>query len=200
MCKQKFLDQLRKRLSGLPEKDLEEHLAFYGEMIDDRMEEGCTEEEAVRNLGSAEEIAAQILAETPLSRIAKERIKSNRHLKAWEIVLLILGSPIWFSLMVAAASVIFAFYAVLWSLIASVWAVFASVAACSVIVIPSGIPYLFGSGAITGAAILGAGLICAGMAIFLFFGCICATKGMISLTRKILLGVKRMILKKEELS
>ena len=47
MGKQEFLAQLRKGLQGLPQEDIEERLTFYSEMIDDRMEEGLSEEEAV---------------------------------------------------------------------------------------------------------------------------------------------------------
>ena len=47
MSKQEFLAQLRKGLSGLPKEDLEERLTFYSEMIDDRIDDGMAEEEAV---------------------------------------------------------------------------------------------------------------------------------------------------------
>ncbi|MBR5538496.1 MAG: hypothetical protein IKU61_01205 [Clostridia bacterium] len=47
MNKQEFLEELRKGLSGLPKEDVRERLNFYGEIIDDRIEEGLTEEEAV---------------------------------------------------------------------------------------------------------------------------------------------------------
>ena len=43
MNKQEFIALLRKGLSGLPQKELEERLTFYSEMIDDRIEEGLTE-------------------------------------------------------------------------------------------------------------------------------------------------------------
>lgn len=42
MNKQEFLTELRAKLSGLPTYDVEERLSFYGEMIDDRTEEGVT--------------------------------------------------------------------------------------------------------------------------------------------------------------
>ena len=35
MSKQEFLVQLRKGLSGFPQDDIEEHVTFYSEMIDD---------------------------------------------------------------------------------------------------------------------------------------------------------------------
>lgn len=65
MNKQDFLLQLQKGLSGLPREDAEERLTFYSEMIDDRVEEGRSEEEAVGELGEADALAAQIIADTP---------------------------------------------------------------------------------------------------------------------------------------
>ena len=97
MNKQEFLEQLRKGLSGLPQNDIEEGLTFYSEMIDDRMDEGLSEEEAVSAIGSVDEIVKQVVADIPLAKIAKESIKPKRRLSAGEIVLLALGSPIWFS-------------------------------------------------------------------------------------------------------
>ena len=94
MNKSEFLGTLRKGLHGLPQNDIEERLAFYGEMIDDRIEEGLSEDEAVSAVGDVNEIAAQTVAETPFAKIAKERIRPKRRLKAWEIVLIALGSPI----------------------------------------------------------------------------------------------------------
>ena len=52
MNKSEFLGALRKGLHGLPQDDIEERLAFYGEMIDDRTEEGLSEEEAVSAVGA----------------------------------------------------------------------------------------------------------------------------------------------------
>lgn len=59
MNKQEFLAELQKGLSGLPQEDRDERLTFYGEMLDDRMEEGLSEEEAVAAVGSVEEIVRQ---------------------------------------------------------------------------------------------------------------------------------------------
>ena len=55
MNKQEFVERLRKGLSGLPQDDIEERLTFYSEMIDDRMEEGLSEEEAVGEIGSVDD-------------------------------------------------------------------------------------------------------------------------------------------------
>ena len=77
MRKQEYLEALQNGLHGLPEQDLQERLTFYGEMIDDRMEEGLTEEEAVNAIGPVDEVVSEIVAETPLTRIVKEKIKPN---------------------------------------------------------------------------------------------------------------------------
>lgn len=73
MNKEQFLQAVRRRLAGLPDKDVEGALAYYREMIEDRMEDGLSEEEAVAALGSAEDIAAQILMELPLPTLVKAR-------------------------------------------------------------------------------------------------------------------------------
>ena len=98
--------RLSKGLSGLPREDREERLSFYSEMIDDRIEEGLSEEEAVSAVGKIEDIVSQVIADTPLTKLAKERIKSNRRLEGWEILLLILGFPVWLPLLVAFFAVI----------------------------------------------------------------------------------------------
>ena len=101
MNKETFLAGLRQQLAGLPLEEREERLDFYGEMLDDRLEDGLTEEEAVESLGTPDEVAAQVLAEIPMAMILREKVRPKRRMKAWETVLLILGSPIWLSLLVA---------------------------------------------------------------------------------------------------
>ena len=123
MNKADFLAAIRKKLSGLPKKEAEERLNFYSEMIDDRTEEGLSEDEATAAIGSVDVIAAGILAEVATEkREGREKIppKSRQRL---ENVLLVLGAPVWFTLLVAALACVFSAYAVIWSLIAVLWAV-----------------------------------------------------------------------------
>ncbi len=178
MTKLQFLISLNDKLSSLPKEEAEERLRFYSEMIEDRMEEGLSEEDAVAAVGSVDEIAAEILP----PRKAKEK----RRLKTWEIVLLVVGSPIWFSLLIAAFAVALSLYVTLWSLIISLWAVFGTLAGCSLGGLAAGIAFSLGSNTMTGIALIGAGCVCAGLAIFLFFGCKAATSGTILLTKKLI--------------
>ena len=198
MDKQAFLTALRSGLSGLPQDDIEERLTFYGEMIDDRMEEGLSEEEAVAAIGEVSEIVRQAVADTPLAKIAKERIRPKRRLKTWEIVLLALGSPIWLSLAIAAAAVLFVVIVSLWSVILSLWAVFASLTVSAVAAVPTGAFFAVGGHGAAGLAMLSAGLVCAGLTILLFFGCMGAMKGILRLTKKITLWTKDRFIKKED--
>ena len=198
MNKAEFIFALYEKLPSVPYKELEERLAFYIEMIDDRMEDGLSEEEAVAAIGTVEEIAAQILADIPIIKLAKETYKPKTHLKAWEIILLILGSPVWFSLLIAAFAVVLSLYATLWSVLISLWAVFVSLAACALAGIVAGSGFIVIGYGLTGIAMIGAGIFCVGLTVFLFWGCNAATKGILSLTKKIALGMKHRLMKKEE--
>lgn len=198
MDKQEFLARLRQGLSGLPQSDVEERLSFYEEMIDDRMEEGLSEEAAVAEIGPVQEIIDQIVAETPLTKLVKEKIKPKHALRAWEIVLLVLGSPIWLSLLVAALAVVLSFYGVIWSVILSLWAVEAALALSAVGGVVLGAVLSCQGNALPVLAVIGAGLACAGLSIFLFFGCKEVTRGILSLTGKLVLGVKNCFVKREE--
>lgn len=197
MNKQQFLSQLEQTLSGLPEEELRERLAFYGECIDDRMEEGISEEEAVAELGPVEEIAAQILAEIPLPALVRERIRPRGRMPVWVILLLVLGFPLWFPLLLAAFAVLLSVYVVLWSLILSLWAAELSLAASALGALAVGILSLFRGDLSNGLLAIGAGLFLAGFSVFLFFGCKAATKGAVVLTGKIALWVKSLFLRKE---
>ena len=190
MNKQEFLTQLRKGLAGLPKDDIEERLTFYSEMIEDRIEEGLSEEEAISEIGSVGEIAAQTIADTPLAKIAKERIRTKGRLKAWEIVLLVLGSPIWLSLGIAAAAVILALYVSLWSVIVSLWAVFGSLAVCAVGSVPMCVFLIAGSSVASGIVTLSAGIICAGLSILMFYACKETTRCILLLTKKFAIWLK----------
>ncbi|MBO5981935.1 MAG: DUF1700 domain-containing protein [Clostridia bacterium] len=188
MNKQEFLDRLRGELSILPSADTEERINFYSEMIDDRMEEGVSEEDAVAEIGSIESVVEQIIADMP-------QAPKKRKIKGWEILLLALGSPLWISLGIAAAAVIFSVYVSLWAVIISLWAVFGAVAACAVGSIPACVALCVGGHILSGITVLAAGIVCAGLSIFAFFGCKLATKGTVKLTK---LCVKRLFRKKEE--
>ena len=197
MTKTEFLSEIKKGLSRLPEEDIIRSIEFYSEMIDDRIEDGKTEEEAIADIGSVKDVVSQILAEIPISKLIKEKVK-RRRLGALEIVLLALGSPIWLSLLVAAFTVIISAYAVIWSVVVSLWAVFAAFVGSAFGCIVAGIIFTCTGNLLAGLAMIAASLVLAGLSIFSFFGCKAATKGTVILTKKIALGIKNCFIKKGE--
>lgn len=199
MNKQEFISKLNEALRGLPDGDIAERIGFYSEIIDDKIEEGLTESEAVASVGTIDEIAAQILSDIPFSRLARERINTKKGRRsALEITLLILGSPIWLSLLIAAFAVLFSLYAAAWSVVVSLWASMVAIGAAGLAGVAFGTILAATGKALSGMALIGAGITLAGLTIFLFFGCRKTTEGIIALTRKIALSIKRSLIKKED--
>lgn len=171
MNKQEFLKNLRSSLSNLPQEEIEERIIFYSEMIDDRIEEGLSEEEAVSAVSTVDETLTQSTNEQPTP-------KTKRKLRSWEIILLILGSPVWFSLLIAVFAVVIAIYV-------SLWAAFVAVASSALSCIILGVLLAFSGKALMGVASIGVGIALAGLSIFFFYGSLAATKGSIFLTKKL---------------
>ena len=198
MNKQEFLARLRYGLAGLPQEDIEERITFYSEIIDDRMEEGLSEDVAVSEIGSVDEIVSQVVEDIPIARLVKEKITPKKRIKAWEIVLLVLGSPIWLSLAIAVFAVIFSLYVIFWSIVISLWAVFASFIGGAIGGIAAGIVFACTGHNLSGIAIIGAGIVCAGLSIFMFYVCKAATKGILIFSKKFLIWIKNFFVNKEE--
>jgi uncharacterized membrane protein len=199
MTKTEFLSQLEKGLSGLPKDDIDERISFFSEMIDDRVEEGMTEEDAIAQIGSVDEVVSQIIAETPLKKIVKERIKPKRRLSAWEIVLIALGSPIWLSLIIVAFAVVISLYASLWSVVVSLWAAFGAVVAGGFGGLIGGIAIAIFEQPLSGISVIGASVVCLGLSILLFFACKILTILSAKLTKKIALLIKTCFIRKEKI-
>ena len=104
----------------------------------------------------------------------------------------------WLLLWIVAIPVVLALTLSLWAVMVSLWAVFASVVACALGGVVSGVCFIATDHALSGLATIAAGLVCAGLSIFLFFGCREATKGLIKLTKAIVLGVKGWFVRKGE--
>ncbi|MBR6572858.1 MAG: hypothetical protein IKK77_04000 [Clostridia bacterium] len=121
----------------------------------------------------------------------------NSRLRWWEIVFLILGSPIWLSVLISVFAVVFSVYVSLWSAIISLWAVFVSLLASAFGLTAASFILLVLGRMFSGAAAFAVGLVCAGLSIFMFFVCKAATKGIIFLTKKVCLALKNCLIKKE---
>ena len=183
MTRQEFLSKLRIGLDGLSKKEVEERINFYSEMLDDKIEEGLLEEDAVSSLGSINNIVAQIKREVSVNNAKKVDKKSY---KPWQVTLIALGSPIWLSILIALFAVVISLYVSLWAVAVSFWSVF--IAFCAGAVAGAlGIFYAFIGNPYTGIILFGTGLVLAGLAVFMYFACKYFTKLSLLLTKK---GVK----------
>lgn len=152
MNKEEYRLQLATLLHSLPEKEREEAVAFYMEMITDRMDEGMSEEEAIAAVSSPGEAAQEIIAQADAKKqplvsfsISVEdddtaddgsetgetegfigRLKA-RKLSTLEWITLIVTSPLWLSLLLALAALALALIIVIFALYLSVWVVVACV-------------------------------------------------------------------------
>ena len=200
MSKQEFLKALSVRLSALPQIDPDKHIQFYEEMINDRIEDGMSEEDAVADVGSIDKICNEIIDNIPFYRIAAHKIKQSGKMSGGKIAVLASTAIIWAPVLISLIATAFAIYvsllASLWSVVASVWAVFVSTAVAAVagvILFPLNI--FVGSFA-HGFTLLSFGLASAGVAIFSYYGSIYTTKGAVKLTRSTLRWIKNMFVKR----
>lgn len=189
MTKQAFIDGLRRGLSGMPGGDIEERITFYGEMIDDRVEEGLSEDEAVAQIGDVDSVISQIKSEIPLTHIVKERIKPKRELKGWEIALIAIGSPVWLPLLIAVFAVLLSVFIVLVALAVSFWSVAISLIAGGIAAVLWSVFYLFvyaGASAVNAVCYCGVGLAAIGLGILAVFGCRLFDRGLAAVTKKMI--------------
>lgn len=109
MTKQEFIERLKNELKNESYETVCQTLTYYEEMIDDLVEDGIDEKEAVSKLGSMNEILANINGQ--------EVIEIKKMKKSTSItisVLLILGFPLWGALAAAAAMLLLSMFLVIW--------------------------------------------------------------------------------------
>lgn len=130
MNKLEFINTLGEHLSLLPPQEVTGILDYYVESIDDRMEDGMNEAEAIESLGPIGALAAKILSEQerldvpeapepPKAGLEPDLPIQPRRMSPGTIALLIIGSPIWLSLGAAAFSLALALYIMIWALLGS---------------------------------------------------------------------------------
>lgn len=181
MTKQEFLSELERALGKLPHAEVEQALAFYDEAISDRMEDGLSEAEAVADLGSIDEIAAQITAETP--PIPRAIARANTGSRTLNIVLLAVFSPIWVPVVLALAAAALAVYVAIWAVIASLWAVDAVLTLMPFAGIAAFTSTLSGGMPLPGVFVLGLSLVSSGFGLIASFAVFWASRLLFQATR-----------------
>ncbi|QWT17360.1 DUF1700 domain-containing protein [Collinsella sp. zg1085] len=113
MNKKAYLSALSDALSSLSPADRQESLDFYAEMIDERVADNMTEEEAVAELDEPAVAAETIINELPVVPRTVARGKRNYSKLFW--ILVILGSPLWLSILLALCMSVFTAVVIIWT-------------------------------------------------------------------------------------
>lgn len=195
MNKTQFTQSLAQKLQMLPHGEVEKSLAFYTEMIDDRMEDGLTEEEAVQALGDIGALAREIMLSAPLPTLVTARMKPKHRLSTWEIVLFVLGFPLWFPLLIAFWSVVLSVYVSIWAVIVSLWAVVLALGASGVVMLVA-MPVVLFKNPLSGLLLVAGGALCAGLGMMAFVGMKKLTVLLVELTRSFARTIKKLFVQK----
>ncbi|MCI8403982.1 MAG: DUF1700 domain-containing protein [Clostridia bacterium] len=195
MTKNEFLDKLRSALAGLPQEEIEKTIDYYCEIIDDAIEDGEDEQSVIGRMG-IEDIVEKIINETPIRKFVKEDVR-RRNLSTSFIILLILGSPIWFPVLTALVTVAFSLYIVIWTLVAVLFVVFAALAVSSVAMLIMS-PLLIIARPIKAMFAFGSALVCAGAAVFMFYLSVWSAKLTVKFTLLMIRSIKNNFIKRSD--
>jgi uncharacterized membrane protein len=196
MTRAEFLRELDAALGQLPAQERQKQQDFYAEMLDDMREDGISEEAAVEKLGDPRAAAEKVLQELPLPALVKSRVRPSGGWTAATIVLLVLGSPIWFSLLIAVIAVVLAVYVVIWALIAALFAVVLSIGVAGLAVVAALLWAMPGSVAV-GLMTAGAGIALLGLAVLAFVGAGYAARALVRLTGALAVWIRSLFIRRE---
>lgn len=165
MNKKDFLQKLDGYINVLPKAEKERLLNYYSEILEDRIEEGLTEEEAVLSLEKVEDIADQLLAEHKMQKSdTSGKISDTK--RNW---LLALTSPFWIFGVFAYLMLLLAGYILIGALIFTLVAFLISFAVGTVAGLFS-LSFAFPMSTIHGMLNLSVTITCAGLFIFSLWG------------------------------
>lgn len=185
MNKNVFFRILSSKLKDYPQSEIDKSIAYYDEIISDEMEDGMAEEDAIRALGSIDDIATDIMLDMPLPALVRSKINKSKgktfHKGLW-LALVILGAPLWIPLLAAAGCVVLAIYITIWSGILALYAFELSFAILAIAGFAGGLILSFTSSIATGLCLIGIALVSAALALFCFKPLIFISKKLIDLT------------------
>ena len=200
MTRTDFLDELKNLIKDYPVEETEKSIEYYNEMIDDRIEDGMSEEDAVKSLGDVKDIAKEIEIEMPMKTIVKKKVKEKKeeNIPIWVILLLVLGFPVWAPLLLALGIGAFSLYIALWSVVLALWAVDAALFVSVIAgLLAIGITMVKGS-MLSAIIYFGATLVLIGLALLGLIGCFYASKGLAALFAAIFKSIKKKLVSKNE--
>ncbi|MDP4119569.1 MAG: DUF1700 domain-containing protein [Bacillota bacterium] len=194
MSKTEFLEALKSRIAQLPPIEIDKTIAYYSEIIDDRIEDGMTESEAISSL-DLDSIVSQIMLDTPLYTLIKAKAKKSYAWTAGKIAFVIICSPIWVPLLIAVLSVIFALAISVLAVIFSIFAVVFSLGIAGVFAVISS-PFEFASSAGIGLTSLGTGFVLVGLMLLAVYPAVIICNLIAKACKKLFNKIKSLLVQK----
>lgn len=210
MTKSEFIQALEAKLSGLPQEEICKSTTYYSEQIEDRKEDGMTEEQAVADLESIDIIAQRIIDDynescaqnnknsenytpfnTPVSQNAASQGTSNKakfsDKQVILIIVLVVTFPVWIGLLAGACGVYIGLWGGVIGICAATFALFAAAVACLI-----SLPFsaVFSIGSVMMA--VGSVLLLFGLSFLFGFGAFYAAKGLIKLLVVVCQGLEKL--------
>ena len=133
MTTKEFLRILNREIEVLPAPEVQRAIIYYRELIEDRMEEGMSENEAVGSMEDISLIAQQILAEhEDILKDTHDETKQHNRKESWQHfdggwrkAVIIGTSPLWLSVLAALLCFVFSIYILIWCIIFALYALVA---------------------------------------------------------------------------
>lgn len=201
MNRMEFISALVDRLESLPIEEIEKSLAYYSELIDDKVEDGMSETEAVESLGSMDEIVKNIMYDMPITKLVKAKVNESKNKasnKTVWLALILLGSPMWIPLLIGFVSILFGIYITIWSIIISLFAVIFSLGIVGIFGTIVGVAYIFLKTPAIGICVIGMAVSSAGIMLFMIYPIKWMTAQLIKLTAYVLRKVKSIFIKESK--
>ena len=202
MSREEYISQLREKLTANKIPGIDSMIEFYDEAIADRVEDGMSEDEAVSAMEDIDSIVKAAMLDKPITSLMADNVK-KRHKEASEsghgalfVILMIVGFPIWFPLLVAFLSIIFSLYVAMWAIVVSIYAVELSFAISAVVSLFGAATFVMGQIPFaTAIALLGCALILGGLTLLMWKPIVALTKWMIKIIKVVFRSIKSIFVK-----
>jgi uncharacterized membrane protein len=178
MNKAIFLKELGIHLQKMKNADKDRFLSFYDEMISDYIEDGMTEEDAVVKVGTPKKVAEELLENYDTVKINMSMTGS----KVINILLLILGFPLWGSLALVVILLLASSYVIIWCLPFTTGVGSIGLFTTSILSI-IGSPFIMANSLPLGIIQLGTGIAAIGFSVLLGTATILLSKKFINITK-----------------
>lgn len=179
MNKVEFLKELELDLLKMKDSEKSKFIVYYDEMISDYIENGIVEDEAVKKVGAPDKIAQELMGEYDSVKLNLPSFGS----KSLNIIITIIGFPLWGSVLLSIALLVLSAYIILWCVPFAAGAGSLGFIASAIVGIV-GAPFVIAQSISIGLIQLGSGIASIGISLILGIATVVLTKKFISITKK----------------